>query len=510
MLVKYLNKFFITSVCAVSLMSCDKLKNFGDTNVNPNGLTDPNTAFLLTNAEAGLPQIDFTAGYYCQYFTDPSYPNNAQYAFTTSGLGDYNAGLMDLQNIINYNTDPVKKGASSVLSNGANQNQVAICRILKAYKYWQITDALGDIPYTQALKGQEGIFSPVYDRQEVVYKDMFKELREAADQFDNNTQVPAMKGDIIYSGDRDKWKKFANSLRLLMAVRLSKKYPNPTDFPALEAADAVAHPAGLIEDNADNFTLSYPGGVYSNPLSVQNQSGVSKTFTDLMTGMSDARMNAFGAQAFLGAASNSPSSLGIPFGVNNVDGNAFVAANTTWARILLGTHRQTNSPFVMISAANVLLARAEAAEREWVFGYTPEDDYVSGILRSFEQWGVPFTSPNNAAYETGTGVAQIGVNVYNSIDPSSSATTTSKLERIHLQQYIAWYPLGFRGWCEWRRTGIPKLQPTRFNLNSNNGIPRRYAYSQAQYNTNRTNVLDAVSKLPGGEDTQENRVWWDQ
>jgi hypothetical protein len=127
--------FFASAVCAMFFTSCEKLKDFGDTNVNPNGVTDPNTAFLLTNVLAGQGRVDFNAGYYCQYFTDPFYPQNAQYSFTTAGVGDYSGQLMDLENIIRYNTDPALKNGGNVISNGAPENQIAISRIMKAYMY---------------------------------------------------------------------------------------------------------------------------------------------------------------------------------------------------------------------------------------------------------------------------------------------------------------------------------------------------------------------------------------
>lgn len=508
MLQKFRNKLFAGLFALAAFSSCEKIKTFGDTNVNPNGSTDPNTAFLLTNVLAGQSGLDYNAGYYCQYFTDPIYPNNALYSFTQAGLGDYSGSLMDLQNIINYNNDPATKDKPYVSGNGANENQIAICRIMKVFIYWRNTDVLGDIPYFQALKGQEGLFTPAYDKQEDIYKDLIKELTEAVEQFDNNTQVAAMKGDIIYSGDRAKWKKFANSLRLLMALRLSKKFPNLGEYASQQALSALQHPAGIIETNADNFTINYPGGVYANPLATETQSGLSKTFTDILNGMNDQRLNVFGARAFNGANANSPSNIGIPYGINAGDGANFTAANPNWARILLSSYRQGNSPFVVIGASNVLLARAEVYERGWAIG-DAEQDYVNGVKASFAQWGLTYVAPTAFSWGSGAGVDAIGQSSYGSIPNSSNASTTTNLQRIQLQQYIAWFPNARQAWADWRRTGVPGLESTTFDLNSGAGIPRRYAYSTAQYSTNGPNVEAAVSRLPGG-DKQESKVWWDQ
>jgi hypothetical protein len=503
--------FFASAVCAMFFTSCEKLKDFGDTNVNPNGVTDPNTAFLLTNVLAGQGRVDFNAGYYCQYFTDPFYPQNAQYSFTTAGVGDYSGQLMDLENIIRYNTDPALKNGGNVISNGAPENQIAISRIMKAYIYWRNTDALGDVPFSEALKGQEGVFTPKYDKQEDVYKGIIKELSEAVEQFDNVTGVPAFKGDIIFDGNRTKWKKFANSLRLLMALRLSKRFPLQNDYAANEAKKAVEHSAGVITDNADNFTVRYPGGVFANPLSSENQSGLSKTFTDLMLGMTDARLNAFGARSFNPPNNNVTSTIGIPYGLNTTDGTSFTNSNPNWARVLLASYRQANSPMVIIGAAHVLLARAECLERNWftISGTSAAQDYSAGISASFQQWNLAQLPLTNADFESGAGVATIGVNSFNTIPATSSASTTTQLQRIQLQQFIAWFPDGFQAWNNWKRTAIPNLQASTFNLNSDKGIPRRYAYSQQQYNTNNANVLEAVSRLNGG-DAQDSKMWWDQ
>jgi hypothetical protein len=112
---------------------------------------------------------------------------------------------------------------------GANANQIATARIMKAYLYWTITDRWGDMPYFEALKGSANL-SPKYDTQEAIYKDLLKELKEAIRPFQSaGTKV---QGDIIYGGDVTKWQKFANSLRMLIALRTSKVYPGQLNLAA--------------------------------------------------------------------------------------------------------------------------------------------------------------------------------------------------------------------------------------------------------------------------------------
>src|SRR5690606_34401452 len=91
---------------------------------------------------------------------------------------------------------------------------------LKAYYFWNVTDRWGDVPYTEALRGAED-FTPAYDTQESIYNALFALLKEANDM----APEPTLQGDIVYGGDMTKWKKLANTIRLLMALRLSNVDP---------------------------------------------------------------------------------------------------------------------------------------------------------------------------------------------------------------------------------------------------------------------------------------------
>lgn len=159
--------------------SCDPA-DFGDLNDNPNATTVPITSALLTSSISaiGAPAANTSAGAFAQYFSETQYPNVSLYAANlTAWDGVYSGVLYDLQNIINNNTDP--ETAPKVAINGSNNNQIAVARILKAFRYMYLTDLYGDIPYTEALKGE---IQPVYDTQEAIYTDLFKELKESVAQ----------------------------------------------------------------------------------------------------------------------------------------------------------------------------------------------------------------------------------------------------------------------------------------------------------------------------------------
>jgi hypothetical protein len=509
-LYKYISRFIFFISIGSMIAGCSKLENFGDTNVNPNGSSEVLTSGLLTSVESLLAgngtTIQIAAatqpGLYCQYFAEPTYPGLSLYTQPQiNSVAYYFGPLMDCQLIINKNTDPATSGLNSVTLGGANENQIAVAKILKSYIFWTITDRWGDMPYSEALKGVE-LLSPAYDPQEQIYKSILSDLKSSVDGF--VSVKPTVTGDIIYSGNIGKWKRMANSLRMLVALRLSKKNANMGGFAAREFFDAANDPNGTIESNADNFTLFFPGGNYRNPWNTiggSTDNGVAKTFTDVLSGLSDNRITMM--------ASNTN---GVPYGLTS-------AAPTTpaFSLILAPSAREDNSPLIVIGAASVWLAKAEAIELGWIQGDSKEA-YEKGVRASFEQWGViippPYLTTGPANFESGAGVSAIGGTTV----AGSSASTPTKRARIALQQWIAYYPDGIQGWSNWRRTegilpapasGVPDLKPTVNAKNLSGKIVRRFVYGVSEYSLNGDKVKAAAAAIPGGDD-QDSRVWWDR
>lgn len=483
----------VAVLMATVFTSCEKIKDFGDTNVDPNRTTTPNTAALLTSVLANISgrATQQNPGYFCQYFAETQYPGISVYTlpqFDFDGL--YAGSMYDCQNIINTATNPLTSGAAA--ANGSLNNQIAIARILKSYYFWVITDAWGDAPYSQALSGGTLQF-PVYDKQEDIYKGILNELKEANAQFDGGNTV---KGDVVFGGAVASWKKLSNSLRMLVALRMSKRYPNAGELASNEFNAALSAAGGSIETNADNFSVSYPGGSYNNPWYTlydgRKDVGQADVFVSRLTTLNDKRQlnNIYGS-----------SQVGVPYGrnrdyMNNVWGPVFSADQ--WSRVLNAGLRTSSGRVDIVHAAAVLFARAEARERGWTT--TPNETltarqlYEKAITSSFTQWGLAVTDAG--AY-------------INTVDVFYGTTAPENINKIALQRYIALYPDGLQGWCEWRRTGIPALTPAADASNSGGQIPRRFVYGVNDYSTNRTNVLDAASRITGG-DSQDAKVWWDQ
>ena len=500
---KFTSAALITSV--IMGAGCAKIDQFGTTNQNPNGITIPIPSALLTNVESqvgGFAAVLRTA-VYAQYIAENQYTDVSLFALPLVEMsGTYSGPLQDLQTIINYNTDPKTAGAAS--ADGSNANQIAIARILKAFIFWQTTDRWGDIPYSEALQGAANL-TPKFDKQEDIYFDLLKQLKQAAASFDVGIPV---KGDVIYGGNTDKWKKVANSIRMIMAMRLTERYPAAGGKAAIEFADAAAGPH--ITDNADNFTLAYPGGAFKNPwfatYEARDDYASSKTMGDVLAGLGDTRSSAFGTNNIMFPVGLTRD-LAIAYG--NSVGNG-------QSRVLRADLRAANSPVVIIGASTVLLARSEGKERLWIAGGTAgaETDYNAGIMASFAQWGVAFpagylTGPAN--YNTGVGVpGSIGAGTapYDNFRAADNnlqdAATPTKLTRIALQRWIAGFPNGNEGWAEVRRTNVPNLKATRFKAGP---LVTRYVYGDTDYGLNNANTKAAAISIGG--DKQDTKVWWD-
>lgn len=476
---------FFTPGCSVS--------DFKDTDVNPNAVEVPLTSALLTNASirmgtiANNQNLRSTAlwfpGQYTQYFSSTQYTDESLYSAVEPSWAEVFAGpLKDLQVIIDINTAPETK--DKALLSGSNEDQIAVARILKVYFFSHVTDMWGDIPYTDALQGEKQKLQPKYDSQQDVYKDFFKELKEATAQIKDGDIH--LKGDILYGGDMSKWKKFANSLRLILALRISKA---DATLGAAEAKSAIA--SGVIENITDNAIVHYPGGTFKNPwyneYDGRKDLAISDVIEKVLKDFNDPRTTVFGDPSAPGNI------IGVPYGLERNAAISFTNSNPKWSRILAASYRKEDSPYDILTAADVYLARAEAAKRGWTTEVALTM-YNNGIKASFQGWGV-FDQTTYAAYIANPKVLLAG--------------DATDLTKIATQRWLTFYPRGDQGWAEWRRTGIPALKPTPQALNSSKQIPRRYIYPTNEANLNGVSYKAAAALINGG-DTADGRVWWDK
>lgn len=484
-------KTALPGLALVSLLGLSSCSKFGDTNVSPNGATTPVTSALLTNvqtyiaadavgsssATATAPQFTFLTPYYVQHYSQIQYPDNQLYP--TSGVSwdaYYAVALEDLQNIINT----CEKSPDPVALAGNTVNQIQIAKILKAYYFSVLTDKYGDIPYSQALKGSLAIS---YDKQQDVYTDLFKQLKAAIAAFQSTGS--AIKGDIIYSGNIANWKRFANSLRLSLAMRLSKV--DPVTGKA-EFMSALNDPAGLIDANSSNFKVAYPGGSFNFPLynlTTASVFAIAKPLADKMNSYSDPRVFAYGEKN----ASNVVK--GFPYGLNRTNAQSFIVSNPDYSLGYAPAFKAQNSTAQVFTAAYVDLLRAEGAIT-YASGENAFNMTKKSVQDSWAQWNV---TGDVDAYLTTIGV-------------SAASTPVAKIQE---QMWIALFGSEMNAFNEWRRTGVPALTPAPDATNPSKKIPRRFPYPLTEPNVNGNAYSAAKSAIPyGGTDDEISRVWWDK
>lgn len=476
---KNMKKKLLSYIIAPLLVIGSGCSDFGDINENPNASVNPQSSALLTNALAAMGGsvaggARFNAGLYCQYFSETQYTESSLYSNDKwSWSGEMAGNIYDLQNIININQ---------------NASYVGVARILKAYRFSILTDQFGDIPYFQALQGNP---QPDIDAQEDVYNDLFKELKEGAAQIDDNNFI---QGDIMFNSDFSKWRKFANSLRLILALRVSEVDAVLGEAQFDDVINNLGTNGGIFSANSDNAVLDFPGGTYKNTwFGIGADQGISDVMAGELNSTNDRRKFAYGKP-------NAGNTLvGVPYGLVREDAIAFTAANTDWSLILNDQFRQEGSEFFILSYADVLLARAEGANIGWSGAVADaEGFYQDAIEASWQQWGV-YDATAYAAYIA---------------NPTIDLTqTAADAQKIAEQRWLTFYPNGPQGWSEWRRTGFPLLTPTPNAVNASGEIPVRIIFPDAEYTLNGDKLQIAKDRMgpdAGGlKDTDQVHVWWD-
>lgn len=400
----------------------------------------------------------------------------------------------------------------------------AVALIMKVAAMSRVTDTYGPIPYSQI--GTDGSITTPYDSQADVYNMFFDELDEAiATLEDNPGSALSSSADYVYSGDISNWIKFANSLKLRLAMRIV--YADES-LARTKVEEAVSHSGGLIETNSENAQWDYFGSItnpfytatrynsYSGSDHTCETGGDTHVAADIisyMNGYNDPRRAAY----FVPSEWDGYEYVGIRRGI-------VLSTLSTDAHQYSGVLVTQTDPIQWMNAAEVAFLRAEAALFGFSVGGTAQSFYEQGVELSFEQWGV--SSSVSAYLEDDTSMPEIYIDPMGQYSYSSrlstvtvkwdeSATTDEKQERIIIQKWIANWMQGNEAWADYRRTGYPHLLPTTDAGNMSGGIvdntlgARRMPYPSDEYVSNAANVTEAVSTLLNGPDNYATRMWWD-
>lgn len=512
------NKIYIIAATFLMLIligtSCTKDFEEINTNSNAPGLSQAAPDMLLTNAiESMTDRVhNIFLGHemgsaWVQHMAKVQYTDEDRYIPRMSVINAawnsfYASSGMDTQLLYEIGVD----------RNNASYQAVAL--ILKSYIVSVLTDEFGDVPYSEAFLGASDstILSPIYDTQESIYTALLANLSQASLLLDDGDDLV---GDILFNGDLTAWKKFANSLSLRLLMRRSDRV-DPS-----AAMAAIFNAGDIFSSNADNAALIYLGAAPNNHPFNENRKSrddhrVSNTIIDFL--YTDAVSPDYRMLLYAELAANSGDWVGLPNGMFSADAGQYLGNGLAETSKIGDYFVQANAPGMLMSYAELLFIKAEAAQRGFISG-SAEEAYQAGIKASWDQYNVNGDFADAMAiYKStfiGWGMEEDG-DVYafgwqDFVDWGGtyalSSNNATALEQIGTQKWVAMFDQGLQAAFEWRRTGYPALTPA---IDGENGgkIPVRAYYPSDEAARNPTNLEAAISNL-GGPDDLNTRVWWD-
>lgn len=508
---------YILGLVVLVVMAVGCTKEFDKINTDPNKPKEVPTVNLISTAEKSLTDDIFDEWFsgrqgllWSQFWAQRNYTEEDRFIIRQNVNNTYfrliYTDLMDLQQIVNIASDPAKAAEINTYYGDA-VGQIAVANILQAYVFQLLASTYGDVPYEEAFLGIENP-TPVYSTQKAIFMDLFAKLKAAATYLEGSGTQVFVSGDLMYDGDPAKWAKFANSLRLKLAIRLTKT----TDADLIkERNDAIADASdNVMTSNNDNAALAYLGDGESNaPMydgfytARRNDMTPTANFVDLLKGINDtlnAKHNPFEGMVdprieIWVPLNKDGEYRGMPYGLvnQNASGLRGYVANIYNAQPV---YLQADAVVSWMDYSEVcfILSELNNWDQTW---------YQNGVLASMERWGVADTTA--AAYV--------------------STLPAANQENVLTQKYIALFMNGYEAWAEYRRTGFPKSiievgeltgpltngESVTFGpipVTGNDRIPRRLTYPVQEYTINGDNVGTAATSIGG--DTFNTKLIWDK
>lgn len=418
-----------------------------------------------------------------------------------TGLGDYHT-IINMQKMVELAEEKDKAAYSG------------LAKFIKAYKlFWSSMD-LGDIPYSDALKGEEGVMKPKYDTQKEVMCQVLEDLEESYDFF---SKASDFKGDPFVGGNVEKWRKIVSTFQLQVLMSLSKKVDDP-DLKVKERFARIVSSSSLMESNDDNFQMVYSdkaGQLYPfNDNMYSKNPMISSFLIDMMKEQQDYRLFYYAkpseAQLKAGIAADSwnvfvGTDVREDFSVHKllyIEGK-FSCVNDRY------NYYRAGEPVIRLGYSQQNFILAEAVVRGWIPG-DASTYYKQGIKASMD-FIVKYT-PDEAIYHQGRKMTSAVISDF--LGQSSIQLTGNKesdIEKIITQRYIsAFMQYPWDAYFEYRRTGYPRLpinQEISLNTNAKDKIPVRWMYSTDEYSYNKENVEEAVARQYGGNDEVNQLMW---
>ncbi len=462
-------------------VSCDeRLELLNEEKVNPaqvpaetlfaNGVKE--MAYMMVNSNVNVNVFRF----YAQYWAAATYPDESQYNQVTRNIPrnfwdrGYRRALKDLTEARKIMVEQ----PNPTLTPAGNANRLAIVDIAMAYVYATMAETYGNIPFSQAM--DIDVITPVYDDARTVYDAQIDALTTAANIINENDAAISAVQDILYQGSAAGWKKFANSLKLRMAMMLADTDPSKAQTMVDQALAS-----GVIESPLDDTFVTYfteapsTHPVYEDlVLSGRRDYLPANTLVDIMNDLNDPRRVAYFSDPLDGEI------VGATYGDVTAYGSVSHLGDIFFTPTVPGT---------LISCTEVLFLLAEAAARGFTVPETVESYYNRAIETSMSDWGV---LPGYDAY-----IAQP--------DVAYATAPGDWKQKIGMQAWIALNNRGYEGWTTWRRLDFDAFSPPPGMTMGD--IPVRLLYPQEEAQLNGSNLDAAISAIGGNLKT--TKLFWD-
>jgi len=512
--------FLFTLLIAIPF-SCKKMDNLNvDEKALPYGPYVP--AALIQSMEYNIVKINpewqyqlqqsLNADCYSQYMCPPTpfagNQNNVTYFWMDGWNGFITSILYD--NVMN----PWLDVKAATKAKNTNEDLYSISLIIKVMAASRVTDIFGPLPYTKHGQGT----NVAWDSQQTIYNAFFDELKTAIDQLttvENATPNLDAKWATFdksnLAGDYKKWVQVANTLRLRLAIRISKADPSKAKA---EAEAAASHPFGLLESmpfliqTAYNHPIATISGGWNDIL-------LGAPMGSLLSGYNDPRLAKYALPA------TDPLVAGQFIGIRQgID----IAAKATYVGFSQLNIKATD-PVQLMSKSESYFLRAEGALNGWnMNGGSAQTYYEKGVDASFTEHGLTgaaayltdgannqakaYVDPHNPANNVPLGDPNLST-----ISKQWGGTAAEQLEKIITQKWIALFPDGIEAWSEFRRTGYPKLWPVIKNF-SGGDIPAGEFVKRLPYPSSLTTTAPqqyaAALTLLGGADKGNTKLWWNK
>ncbi|CAL2101993.1 SusD/RagB family lipoprotein precursor [Tenacibaculum sp. 190130A14a] len=523
---KQISKYIYAFIILIIVSACTE--DFKDINTNPNGISQESISQQFNHI-----RTKFSPMFSNIIRVNPAWNYQLQHGLNSDVYSGYMAAPTPFAGNINNQTYSLVNGWNGFIwSDAYNGDQgngviphargvkeqiglsdidggekfIFLANIIKVMGMHRVSDVFGPIRYSKYDNYET---TGEYDSQETAYKTFFAELDEAIaglKQYEGNTQFVSMDLSNL-NGDIAAWRAFANTLRLRLAIRVSKV---DAALAKTEGEKALSSDAGFLSTE-----LTVDMGGFVHPIATisgtWNDVCMSAEMEVILKGFNDGRI----AKYFNAPADASLGDYkGVRMGID-ITAKSQYASHSLLGDVVMAAERK-----VWFTVAEVYFLKAEAALRGWAGAGTAKDNYELGVKASFAQHGVSdvdtyladntstpndfvdaLNAVNNVAYASDVKIA------YN-----ATGTNEEQLEQIITQKWIAMFPDGQEAWSEFRRTGYPRVFPVVVNnsggdIDTNTQI-RRINFVDSEKNTNAANVQQAVGFLKG-PDNGGTRLWWD-